>query len=240
MMKRKITLFRDMLPGPLKAIFPYRALILPSEAQITGVLHETFHVHQAVMAPARLEAAEAAHRTGERYWAADAAMRDAWTREADLLLRALQAPSEGEARALAGQFLAQRSQRRRAANLPADLADYERHLEWEEGLAKYVEVAIWRQAAQATDYQPLPALANDPLFQGYRTFQTRFSQELSALRRSARQAGETRFYYTGMAQALVLDRLAPGWQAYAFDDGAWLEDLLITILEKQEGGNNAH
>ena len=73
-----MTTFRNGLPGPFKAIFPYRALILPSEAQITGVLHEMFRAYQATVAPMRLETAEAAHRLGERYWAADTGMRDAW------------------------------------------------------------------------------------------------------------------------------------------------------------------
>lgn len=229
-----MALFHDRLPGPVKALFPYRALILPSETQITGVLHETFHVYQAVTAPARLEAAESAHRLGERYRAADTAMHDAWTQEVALLIRALQAKTEGETRALAGQFLAQRDQRRLSANLPADLAGYECHLEWEEGLAKYVEVSVWQQASRTAGYQPVPALADDPYFKGYRTFEQRFGQELSSMRRSAEQAGETRFYYTGMAQAMLLDRLAPGWQAHAFADGIWLEDLLRRSLEADQ------
>jgi hypothetical protein len=171
-------------------------------------------------------------------------MHDAWARETDLLIRALrsatksryfgrlrQAQSEDDARDLAEQFLAQRSQRRQAAGLSDDLADYERQLEWEEGLAKYVELAIWRQASLTTDYQPLPAMAGDPLFKGYRTFQARFEQELISMRRSARQEGETRFYYTGMAQAMLLDRLVPGWQARAFDAGVWLEDLLAAAAD---------
>lgn len=218
--------FRDMLPGPLRATFPYRALILPSEAQMAGVLHETFHAYQAVAASERLDAAERAHRLGEPYWEADPAMRDAWAREVELLIRALRAEAEGEARGLAGQFLAQRAQRRKAAGLPDELADYERHLEWEEGLAKYVELAIWRQASVATGYEPLSAVTSDPYFGGYRGFQRRFEQELSAMRRSATREGETRFYYTGMAEAMLLARLAPGWQEHILDDGAWLEDWL--------------
>jgi hypothetical protein len=33
-------------------------------------------------------------------------------------------------------------------------------------------------------------------------------------------------YYTGMAQALLLDRLSPGWKDRAFEQGVWVEDLL--------------
>ena len=39
-----------------------------------------------------------------------------------------------------------------------------------------------------------------------------------------------RFYYTGMAQAVLLDRLLPGWKEIAFDDGVFLEDLLATAV----------
>lgn len=218
--------FRSMLPGPLKAIFPYRALILPSEVQMMGTLHETFHAYQATVVPARLQAAERAHRLEGRYADADPAMRDAWKEEVSLLIDALQAKTDDEARGLAERFLQRRDERRRAAGLPADLLDYERQLEWEEGAAKYVELATWRAASRSASYQPLPEMASDPLFKGYQTFDRRFGQELMSMRRSATQEGETRFYYTGMAQAMLLDRLAPGWHARAFNNGVWLEDLL--------------
>jgi hypothetical protein len=46
------------------------------------------------------------------------------------------------------------------------------------------------------------------------------------MHRQAGQEGETRFYYTGMAQAILLDRLQRGWKEGAFQEGVWLEDLL--------------
>ena len=225
-----IAQFHAMLPGPLKAIFPYRALILPTEVQLTGVLHETFHAYQATLAPARLEAAERAHKLGSRYWASDTSMRDAWKQETGILIQALQAKSDAEARTLAGQFLARRAERRKAGNLPSDLVDYERQLEWEEGSAKYVELAIWQKASQSAGYRPLSALSIDPHFKAYRTFERRFNDELGTMRRSSQQEGETRLYYTGMAQAMLLDRLVPGWQAHAFEPGVWLEDLIAKSL----------
>lgn len=47
---------------------------------------------------------------------------------------------------LARQFLEPRDQRRVRNGLDAELVDYERQLEWEEGLAKYIELEILRQA----------------------------------------------------------------------------------------------
>lgn len=221
--------FRDFLPPVLEQIFPYRLLILPSEVQITGVLHETFHVHQALMAPERLNAAETAPRLGDRYWNADTLMHEDWKEEIALLSQAMQAESKAETRDIVRQFLAHRQQRRAAHQLAPELVNYERWLEWEEGLAKYVELESWRQASLTSDYAPLAVMSTDPTFKAYTTFQQRFSQEMSQMKRQATQEGETRFYYTGMGQAMLLDRLAPSWKEQAFSEGVWLEDLLANV-----------
>jgi hypothetical protein len=223
--------FRDMLPGPLNAVFPYRFLIQPTEAHLSGLLHETFHAYQAQTAPARLEAAEAAHALGDEYWRLEDTLGNAaWRAETSLLARALGAADASEARSLAGQFLAQRDERR-AAGVPAHLVAFEQQLEWEEGLAKYVELSIWRAASEASGYAPSPALASDPDFHAYATFAAKWSQELTTLRLQGGQQGETRFYYTGMAQASLLDRLLPGWQAEALNNQATVEALLRAAVE---------
>jgi hypothetical protein len=235
-----IEMIGDTLPPPLRPVFPYRLLIQPSEVQISGVLHESFHVYQAQVSPARLEEAEKAHSRGKQYWQVDAAMRQAWRLEIDLLASALEAESSQEAAALVRRFLDQRAQRRAAHgaahgaahDLDAALIDYERQLEWEEGLAKYVELATWREAYAATDYEPLPAMADDPDFGRYATFPRRWSQEIGQMKRQASREGETRFYYTGMAQAMLLDRLLPGWQERIWANGVWLETLLAEATEQ--------
>jgi hypothetical protein len=225
--------FREMLPPVLEQVFPYRLMIMPSEVQMTGVLHETFHVYQTLSVPERLNAAEAAHKLGESYWQADAAMSQEWKAEIDLLAQALAAKTDQEATGLARQFLEQRQQRRSKYSLSSSLVAYEQWLEWEEGLAKYVELAAWQAAYQnqyetpAKDYQPLPVMGSDPDFRGYKTFPQRWSQEVSQMKTQATKEGETRLYYTGMAQAMLLDRLAPGWKEHIFTEGTWLETLLV-------------
>jgi hypothetical protein len=228
-----IEMIRGVLPSPFRPIVPYRLLIQPSEVQMTGVLHETFHVYQAQIAPAHLDEAEAAHRRGEQYWHADAdaAVRKEWKQEIDVLSRALKGRSDSEAKALAREFLEQRARRRSAGDLSAALIDYERQLEWEEGLAKYVELAIWREAYDAEEYEPLPAMAGDPDFKGYGSFKQRWSQEIGQMVRQAAREGETRFYYTGMAQAMLLDRLLPGWKDRILAQDIWLETLLAEAVE---------
>jgi hypothetical protein len=105
----------------------------------------------------------------------------------------------------------------------------ERRREWEEGLGKYIELAIWQRAASTPDYQPVTAMNADPDFKHYRGFPQRWSQEVAQLRRGA-HTRDTRFYYSGMAQAFLLDRLAPDWKTKALTPGVFLEDLLRPAL----------
>ena len=42
--------------------------------------------------------------------------------------------------------------------------------------------------------------------------------------------GDMRFYYSGWAQAVLLDRLSPGWKARALQPGVYLEDLLAEAV----------
>ena len=55
--------------------------------------------------------------------------------------------------------------------------------------------------------------------------------QLSEVKRMTNNEGEARFYYTGMAQALLLDRLMPDWKSEAFAESAYLEDLLRQAVE---------
>ncbi len=225
--------FQSMLPPLLNQVFPYRALIQPSEVQISAVLHEGFHVFQSQAAPDKLAAAEAINARESDYWQADAATPDAWKQEVALLDKALEAATMEETRSLARQFVDRRQARRADQNLADDLVRFERLIEWEEGLAKYVELASWRLAGETPGYAPLAELAVDSDFHGYETFASRWSQEMSTMKRQASREGVTRFYYTGAAQAFLLDRLAPGWQAQAMAPDVFLEDLLLAAAGPQ-------
>jgi hypothetical protein len=54
----------------------------------------------------------------------------------------------------------------------------------------------------------------------------RWSQEIDQIRRMASGEGDTRFYYTGLAQAALLDRLAADWRGRALSGELSLEELL--------------
>jgi len=46
------------------------------------------------------------------------------------------------------------------------------------------------------------------------------------VKRIGNSPAEPRFYYTGMLQAVMLDRLLPEWKKDAFKEGVYLENLL--------------
>lgn len=220
---------RGELPPILREIVPYslfvNLLLNGTDGHIAAVLHEGFHAYQAHQSQNRLVVAEAAARTGERaYPWHDVELQADWQTELDLLVEALRADSDGEAQQLARQFLAQRERRR--AKLTSTLVEYERHREWVEGLAKYAELGIWQAAHGAEGYTPVDALADDPDFNGYRSYPTRWDREVDQIRRMADDEGDGRFYYSGMAQAVLLDRFAPGWKAQILDEDVWLDALL--------------
>jgi hypothetical protein len=223
--------FRKMFPAPLKQVFPYRFLIQPSETQIGGLLHETFHVYQMEVAPARLQAAEAAHKSGGAYAQLAANFEAAWKTESELLAKALASESTAEKADLVSQFLAQRDSRRSAFHMTGDLADYERWLEWEEGAGKYIELASARYASLTPGYVPLAEMRADPDFKRYRRFDRRWSQEMLQLRYQT-TSGEERLYETGMAQAFLLDALMPGWKDQYWQEGVFLEDLLRDAISQ--------
>ena len=217
--------FREVFPPPLKQIFPYRLFIQPSETQIGGVLHEDFHVFELQSFPARLNEAEQAHSHGDAYEAAAESFTAELKQESALLAQALAEKSDSEAADLILEFLQSRDTRRQTYNLTPTLIAYERWLEWEEGMAKYVEVASLRQAYQSADYSALPEMADDPYFKSYQLFNRRWSQEMTQLRNLS-GSQETRFYMLGMAEAFLLDRLMPDWKDQVMQEGVFLEDLL--------------
>jgi len=222
--------FRGVIPDPLENFFPYRLLILNTEIQISGVLHETFHVYQAIQSPENFTRAESVYQSSDRYWDLDKNMEAAWGQEMDLLIQSATAGDDPDVRSFARQFLAVRDKRRTDYGLTAGLVAYETHTEWLEGLAKYIELSIWETAYNTPRYVPLPETGTDPDFKDYQTFKRRWDQEISQAKRQAITSGDVRFYYSGMLQARVLDRLMPGWKSMAMDEGAFLEDLIRQAL----------
>lgn len=229
---------REMLKGELPAFLrpfvPYRLfvplLLRGSDGYIAALLHEAFHAFQGTHSAERLAQAEgAAARLGDQYPYDDQAFQEAWQVELDLLSGALEVATQQEAENLADQFLSQRESRRSQAGLTPALVDYERQREWLEGTARFVELGVWREGA-SPGYQPFPDAAQLPDFKTYSAFPTRWSNEIDQTRRMADSSGDGRFYYSGMAQAMLLDLLLPDWKAQVVPGGVFLEDLLASAL----------
>lgn len=95
------------------------------------------------------------------------------------------------------------------------------------------ELETWRLAS-VNSYLPVPETGNLPTFGSYRGFEQRWTNELAQIRRMADDDGDGRFYYSGMAQAYLLDRLSPDWKNTAFDEGIWLDNLLQSVVQKHQ------
>jgi hypothetical protein len=190
------------------------------------------HAYQGLAARQRLEAGEQANLDWQDHypWENETMQAD-WQRELDLLHAAMKAKDLDEVRSLSAQFLAQRDSRRESAGLSDNLIGLERNREWVEGIAKYAERMSYRLAADADRGTPAAAILADPKFNNYRDSARRWSMEVDQMRRMAGSEGDGRFYYTGWAQAALLDRLSPGWQSQLFDEDIWLEDLLRKAVE---------
>jgi hypothetical protein len=219
---------RQELPALLRPVFPYRIasrlLFAGSDGYITKILHEAFHAYQGTVVPERLAEAEFAGQNARLYPGDDSRFREAWRLEMDLLVRAVEAESQEEGKEFARAFLDQRRERRQATGLSPALVEYERQREWLEGLALYTELSMWELASQTPGYRPL--LQDDPEFNRYEGFGQHLKGQLVTARNMARAPGDSTFYYSGMLQARLLDRLNPGWKDRIWAAGIWLEDLL--------------
>jgi hypothetical protein len=225
---------RSQFPSVIQDIFPFalaRPILLGgNDRYITSLLHEAFHAFQATQAPERLTAAERVHGLGDDYPWTDAPSEKAWQAEADALYKAVQSGSQGDLVSATRLFLDLRNERRAATSLSATLVDYERQREWLEGLAKYAELSIGYTAALEAPYRPLAVAATAADFRGYGDLEQFYHLQVSQVGSLLTYTNEVRFYYSGMAQALLLDRLAPGWKEKAFKD-AYLEDLLAEAVK---------
>ena len=224
--------FRNVLPAYLKDIFPYRLLISNSEVQITAAVQEAFHAYQATAATSNFEDTLLAEHDHEHYWKSNAASQNKWIEEMEPLVKAVRSTSPSERKQLVREFLEIRDQRRHENQLDETQIAYERRLEWLNGVAKYVSLEIWRQASLSASYQPVSQLANDPAFKKYKTFQKTWQRELNQAKSKQSSINDTRFTYSGMLQAELLDRLSPGWQSLIFQPNVTLEGLLRIANEK--------
>ena len=229
---------RDSMPSWIKPIVPYRLIAriflkfaMNTDGYICGITHESFHAYEGIVSANRLADAEIIlGQVGKVYPWEDSSFNENWKTESNALADALASTEKKQTIDLANRFIALRRARRKDFHLDPAQVDLERFREWEEGLAKYTELAIWKLASSNAAYKPVQALSGDPDFDGYRNFGRKWAQEVTSIRY---QSGEVRFYYTGMAQAFLLDQLDPGWKTAILQNNVFLEDLLSEALAKR-------
>lgn len=221
-------------PPLIRSVVPYRlvwkVLLGATETYIGGLCHESFHAFQGMIVPEQFSAAESVHHVGERYPWESESFQSAWQEELDLLARAVKAPSAEQTEALAEEFLDARSRRRGDHQLSGSIIDYERKREWLEGMAKYAELSLQKEAGADPAYQPVSFLEGDGDFSGYQNRDRYWKQQVGEIRRTAGREGDARFYYTGFAQGVVLDKLMPGWKTQLWAEDVWLEELLAEAV----------
>jgi len=198
---------------------PFR---LSREFHVVLALHEVFHAFQATLAPQRFARAMSVYKSEEKYPYQNPQFSSAWNSEGGALFEALTATGEAAISGLVKRFLDVRGARRSQVMLDPELISYERELEWVEGLAKYAEVQFYKLAA---------ARASEAAYADYRSGHPLWPADMARLRRNlGGQGGDLRFYLSGVAQAMLLDRLLPGWKAKALEEKSNLEDFLRAAI----------
>lgn len=205
----------------MNAKAPFR---LPPDFHVVLALHEMFHAFQASRAPERFARALKVYAAEGRYPFKDKDFAAAWTSEGGALAKGIRSADDAAAAEAAREFLKIRDGRRTRAALGPDLLEFERGLEWLEGLAKYAEIGFYEIAANLPSAGPAAYRYAVPML-FIQSDYLRLGSGLGA------QNGDLRFYLSGMAQARLLNRLSPGWKDKVVPGPAFLEDLIREAVQ---------
>lgn len=192
---------------------------------IVALLHEAFHAFQAIQDQKRFCQTQKLYAFEKFYPFDDEAFKSAWNEEGALLALALREQNETKRLEAIERFLAVRAKRRSASSLSAELITFERELEWLEGLAKYVELQF---AIKGSSMQEAES-------KGYRVVRNRLQADFSyRMMNLGDLHGDLRFYLSGAAQAMILDKVSPVWKQNIMGrTNIGLEDMLKSVLEKK-------
>lgn len=144
--------------------------------------------------------------------------------EARILYDALQTADEKDLREKVRQFLAIR--RLRQSELEPRFAEFEKGSESNEGLADYAGAKAVTLAIEDAGQNNIPfnfTDGNEYLLKKY--------VSLKAINKIGKNP-RLKFYYTGSAQALLLDRLLPGWKRGVQMGGNSVQDLLGSAVKQ--------
>ena len=228
--------FKNELPPVINWVFPYKLfwnLIMgDAENYVTGLVHEGFHAYQATAAFDKFAETESVSwMSGDYPWGRPE-NRSGWETETDYLIRAFEADTPEMRMEMAEAFINAREKRREQSALENSFIEYEMKREWLEGLAKYTELKIGVVAANSSSYTPVEGASEASDFEMYQNKDSYMANQISEVSRASGRDGESRFYYGGMLQAMLLDQINPAWHNRAMAEEVYLEDLIRqTILE---------
>ena len=200
------------------------------DKHISMIIHESFHAFQATRDFNRLQESESTFMSHKQYPWNDVSFNKAWKEEFALLIKAFETKNESDAKQFIKQYMQMRAKRYLDAKFTPGLIRYEQLREWEEGIAKYLELSLWKFASLSSLYIPSPALKNDPSFDQYKKFNQAMARELMTCRTQP-QGDDSRFYYSGMILAFLLDRFNAEWKMQGFDRDIFPDMLLARIVE---------
>jgi uncharacterized membrane protein (UPF0127 family) len=210
------------------------AVILDEVQYVRWITHEAFHAFQLTTLAGELPrfGFDGSEAEMVRDLTATPGFAGALARDGILLRDALAARDDEALRAATRRFLEGREARR--ASSSTDVAPFERAVEWAEGLARYADVRLLQAAGSG--YAPPPAFL--ALADGYPDPATTWADSTRWLADLGSVPGTLRdqYYELGAAQAYLLDRLMPGWQARALPGGESLEALLTEALAAGDRG----
>ena len=187
---------------------------------VVVLMHEVFHAYQATHYPDRFRDALGMYNLEQDYPYTNQAFKETWNREGQYLLEGLREKENLKARVSVEDFLGVRSQRRKDHQMDRAFISFEQELEWLEGLAKYAEMCSAELGSEEQFSKN---------FKEYRVARGRLRADFYyRLRNLGEQKGDLRFYLSGAAQALLLDRLLPEWKTEFHENNrVTLEDLLM-------------
>jgi hypothetical protein len=203
------------------------------EENVLLVFHEAFHAfeHDPARPGARWKFENAYHLFD--YAGLPARSNALFAVEGQLLYAALLAKTAEDARRKARQFLAVRGLRQ--GELAAPLVEFEKWAESNEGMAEYAgarAVVDGMAAAKEKRVEVTFSYTDGPRY---------LHEKYDKLKSITRIGNNDRlkFYYTGSAQGLVLDRLSPGWKEKLQEKGAAVQDLLAGAVGGAPGKDEA-
>ncbi len=208
------------LPPFISKFLPYNLFDISDDYHVVLYIHEAFHAFQGNKNERKLTEAMNAYEYEASYPYEQEGQIFGWNEEGALLRKALEEKSVDKLKEIVYMWVEKRQERRADGKLSAKHIDYEKQLEWLEGVAFYTEIKAYRTASRMRNlgftYTKNPSYWDDEM--------NNLKNKLGLME------GDLRFYLSGMAQAVILDNLSSNWKENSMQDGIYLEDIIMETI----------